>query len=104
MMEKVSVVFSILMIPFIPGMWRIHGWLAWFGFLVIDKWKLSKFQTKKHMGSTLGWGWTKLTMGGNGNNCKGTKYSAVQRICMQSEAYKTCEGWVPLCCNYYAIT
>jgi len=35
----------------------------------------------------------KLTMGGSRDSCKGTRYSAIQRICMQSEAYKTCEGW-----------
>ncbi len=45
------------------------------------------------MGSTLGRGPTKLTMGGSRDSCKGTRYSAIQHICMQSEAYKTCEGW-----------
>jgi hypothetical protein len=25
LMEKVSAAFSVLIIPFIPGMWRIHG-------------------------------------------------------------------------------
>jgi len=45
LMEKVSAPFSVLMI-FIPGMWRIHGWSAWSGFLVVDKWRVSRFQHK----------------------------------------------------------
>jgi len=53
-----------------------------------------QISTQEHMGSTLGRGLTKLTMGGSRDSCKGTGYSAIQRICMQSEAYKTCEGWV----------
>jgi hypothetical protein len=65
--------------------------------LDLDFWLLtngvSRCQTQEHMGSTLGRGPMKLTMGGSRDSCKGTRYSAIQRICMQSEAYKTCEGW-----------
>ncbi len=44
-------------------------------------------------GKHFGRGPMKLTMGGSRDSCKGTRYSAIQRICMQSEAYKKCEGW-----------
>jgi hypothetical protein len=33
-------------------------------------------------------------MVGSRDSCEGSRYSAIQRICMQSETYKTCEEGV----------
>jgi hypothetical protein len=32
-------------------------------------------------------------MGGSRDGCNGTKHSAIEPFCMDSEAYKICEGW-----------
>jgi len=74
-------------------MWTMHDWSAWRGFLVVDKWKAPRFQTQEDRGSTLDWGQTKPSMGGNRDGCNGTRHSAIEHFCMESEAYKRCEGW-----------
>jgi hypothetical protein len=96
--EKVSAAFPtnekpILMMPFMPGMWRIHGWSDWCQSLVVDKWKVSGFQTQEDTGSYLAWGPTKPAMGGRKDSCNGTRHSAIEHFCIESEAYKICEGW-----------
>jgi hypothetical protein len=44
LMEKVRAAFSLLMVPFNPGMCRIPDCSAWSGFLVVDKSKILGFQ------------------------------------------------------------
>jgi pentatricopeptide repeat protein len=36
---------------------------------------------------------TKLSMGGSRDGCNGTRHSAIEHFCMESEAYKIREGW-----------
>ncbi len=69
-MEKVSVTFSVTMIPFMSGCEECMA----------DQ-------------LDLDWGQTKPSMGGSRDGCNGTRHSAIEHFCMESEAYKICEGW-----------
>jgi hypothetical protein len=74
MLMKVCAAFCVLMMPFMPGMWRIHGWSAWSAFLVVDKRKVSRFQTQEDMGSSLAWGSMKPATGGSWDRCNSTRH------------------------------
>jgi hypothetical protein len=44
---KVRAVFSVLMITFMPEMWRIYGWSAWSGLLIVVNQRYPDFKHKK---------------------------------------------------------
>jgi hypothetical protein len=73
----------------VENAWLIS--LIWIIF--VDNWEAPGLDTYADKRSTVAWELTKPAMGGSRDGCNGTRHSAIEPFCMDSEAYKICEGW-----------
>ncbi len=78
LMEIVSMYFSILVITFMPRMWK-SAWLINLTYIiVVDKLQVLEFQTKEDKRNTLALPLTKPIMGCNRDGYNGARHSVIE--------------------------